>query len=244
MKFKTNSKMISKVLSRAVNFWLRSQIDQAQQLQIKITGSDYQILHGSIPEIFLASSHVVYQGLHLGQVQLTGNNIRINLSQIIKGKPLRLLEPIPVTGKILLKEAELNASVQSPLLAKALTDLLFTLLKSNGVENPNLTLGDYKISWQKVEICPDKLLLIGNLTNKQGNITSLIIRTGLDLVNGHTLILYPLQIETLPELFYVSCQEFYLDLGKEVELKELNLSLGQLSCSGCLNIVPELLSNK
>ncbi|MGK7877934.1 MAG: DUF2993 domain-containing protein [Xenococcaceae cyanobacterium] len=239
MRIKTQSEIITKVLSRALRLWLRSQVDRVEELQIKITGRDRQILRGYIPCVFLASSRAVYQGVHLGQVQLTGENIRINLGQVLKGKPLRLLEPVRVTGKVLLEEASLKASLSSSLLSNGLTDLLLTLLEANGIPNSINILEDYQVSWQEVTLHIDKFTLTGTLTDGDGNTTSVIIRTGLGLANGQTLHFHSLGIEALPELLDISFNEFQVDLGSHVELEELSLAPGKLSCSGRLTVVSE-----
>ena len=236
---KTNhSKIISKILSPALQLWLRSQVEQIEQLQVKINGGDRQILGGYIPGVFLASNRAVYQGLHLGQVQLQGENIRINLTQVIRGKPLRLLEPISVTAKVLLEEADLNKSLASPLLSNALTDFLFNLLATKSVNNLSKILENYQVSWQAIAINLDKLILKGTLTDEQRNALPVIIRSRLALGNPQTLCLHSLQIQILPDLLNVNFNEFQLDLGSQVELDCLKLELSQLSCCGRLTVLP------
>jgi hypothetical protein len=97
-------------------------------LQFQLQGGDRQILTGHIPGISIQASNAIYQGLHLSRIGLEGSNIRVNLGQVIKGQPLRLLEPVPVTGELLLKEGDLQASLRSTLLSNALSELLGTLL--------------------------------------------------------------------------------------------------------------------
>ncbi len=236
---KTNhSKIISKILSPALQLWLRSQVEQIEQLQVKINGGDRQILGGYIPGVFLASSRAVYQGLHLGQVQLQGENIRINLTQVIRGKPFRLLEPISVTAKVLLEEADLTKSLASPLLSNALTDFLFNLLATKSVNNLSKILENYQVSWQAIAINLDKLILKGTLTDEQRNALPVIIRSRLALGNPQTLCLHSLQIQILPDLLNVNFNEFQLDLGSQVELDCLKLELSQLSCCGRLTVLP------
>ncbi|NES83203.1 MAG: DUF2993 domain-containing protein [Moorea sp. SIO2B7] len=240
MKTKTESTIISRVLSPALKLWLRSQVDQVEELEVKITGGDRQILGGYIPRVFLATSHAVYQGLHLGEVELTGENIRINLGQILKGKPLRLLEAVVITGKVMLKEADLFASVQSPLLSIALTDLLLTLLEAKGINNSGDILQDYQVGWQEVEIQREKLILRGTLTDEDGQKSPVIIRSGLELASPQKLRLHPLQIEGLKDFLRVSLSDFQVDLGSEVALEQLNLEAGQLYCCGSLTVLPEV----
>ena len=48
------SRIASAVLSPAVQLWLRSQVEQVDELKVKIEGSDRQILSGTIPKVTAA----------------------------------------------------------------------------------------------------------------------------------------------------------------------------------------------
>lgn len=122
------SRIASAVLSPAVQLWLRSQVQQVDELKVKIEGSDRQIFSGAIPKVTAAASGAVYKGLHLTEVALEGCGIRINLGQALKGQPLRLMESVPVAGVLRLSQADLNASLKAPLLADALSEFLRTML--------------------------------------------------------------------------------------------------------------------
>jgi hypothetical protein len=95
---------------------------------VKIEGSDRQIFSGAIPKVTAAARGAVYRGLHLTEVAIEGAGIRVNLGQVIKGQPLRLLESFPVFGVLRLIQADLNASLKAPLLADALSEFLLPLL--------------------------------------------------------------------------------------------------------------------
>jgi hypothetical protein len=60
--------------------------------------------------VSISARHAVYQGLHLTQIQLITEGIRVNLAAILRGQPLRLLEPVPVFVELLLQELDLNTS--------------------------------------------------------------------------------------------------------------------------------------
>jgi hypothetical protein len=120
----TGSRIISKVLSPAIQFWLRSQVESATALQFQVAGKDRQILRGCLPEVTVSADQAVYQGLHLSHLHLSATQIQINLGQVIKGKPLRLLNAVPVAGKLVLTQANLTISLASPLLQQGLTELL------------------------------------------------------------------------------------------------------------------------
>ena len=230
--------MIRQIITPALKLWLYSQVEQADDLKVKITGSDRQILRGYIPRVSLSTSYAVYQSLHLGEVRLTGDNIRVNLPQVLKGKPLQLLEPITVSAHILLTEAQLQASLSSPLLSVALKDFLAMLLKSNLDEPKDSTVSDLTTSWDSVTIGTDELTLSGSLMHKNQCVTPVITRVGLKLSNGNQLSLTPLHVVGIPEVTEKELDVFNLDLGSDVEINSLSLTSGKLLIEGKIMVRP------
>ncbi len=231
------SNMISKILSPAVQLWLRSQVDRIETLQMKIQGSDRQILGGYIPGILLNSKGAVYQGLHLGEADITGENIRINIGQVIKGKPLELLEAIQVLGEVKLTEENLQASLVSPLLADAFRELLIALLEYQGIHDPQPILDRYNITWQGATLNQSTFTLQGSWTENEVS-TPIIITAKIELISSQTLRLIPLKMEGIPEFNGNSLDELELDLGSDVIIDSLNLGDNQLFCRAQLLIRP------
>jgi hypothetical protein len=231
------SRIISTVLSPAVRLWLRSQVEQVEALQFNIIGGDRQILTGYIPSVSIAASSAVYKGLHLSKVQLEGTDIRVNLRQVLKGKPLQLLEPVPVIGQLLLLQGDLQASLRASLLSNALTELLGTLLQANGITKPVDDLKNKQISWQQITIETGQLTLSGTLTDSTLGTTSITLRAGLQLATPRELHLNPLQIQISPASPR-NLDGFHIDLGSEVDIQELTLTPGQLMCRGRLSVIP------
>ncbi len=232
------SKIISKVLSPAIKLWLRSQVENFERLDLQINGGDRQIISGYIPNVFLASSSTIYQGIHLSEVELIGNNIRVNMGQFIKGKPLRLMEPISLTAKVILEENDLDRSVSSPLLSVGLTDFFLNILASQSLPNLVKFKQHFQIQWLQFAIDRNKLILKGHLINPEGETIPLTISSGLTLANHHTLLLYGLKIATIPGLININLNEFQLDLGSVVAIEELSLLSGRLNCYGRLTVLP------
>ena len=232
--------MINKILSTAIKLWLRSQVETAEELEVEIASGDRQILGGYLPYLRLASSCAVYQGLHLRQIELIGSNIRINLSEVFKGKALKLLEPVPVKGELIIKETDLKASLSSALLLSGLTDLLGQILAANKINNPQQKLAHYSFSWQEIFLKKEKLVITGTVrhNNNQQQINQINIYSGLTLANSHTLEFFPLQIEGLPDVFKLESDRLSLDLGSEVVIEQLNLEPEKLVFVGGLTIVP------
>ena len=223
------SRIITKILAPAVRLWLRSQVQQASDLTVEILGSDRQILTGHIPSVAISAYQAIYQGLHLSQVGLIGKSIRINIRAVLRGQPLRLLEPVPVNVELLLRESDLNASLSAPLLSTALMDLLSILLPaSNPVDGP--------VNWYQLSIDSGYLTLSGMLMTD--NPRPIGLRTGLRLVSCCELQLEQPQIQGYLGLDWKDLASCQLDLGSEVDVQELTLSLGQVVFRGRININP------
>ncbi|USR91539.1 DUF2993 domain-containing protein [Phormidium yuhuli AB48] len=140
---------LSSLLSAAVRLWLRSQVEAAETLKIEFSGKNRQLLRGEIPSLDVEAAGVIYQGLHLGQVWLQAGAVRLNLKQLLKGEPLRLLQPVPVQLRLTLHERDLTASLNSPLLQQASHEVFQGIL-------PN------EIDWSqvKIQLQGDRLHLI------------------------------------------------------------------------------------
>ena len=138
---------------------------------------------------------------------------------------------MPVFAKLLLQESDLNASLQSPLLANALTELLGMLLPSSYLINGQAVC-------HKIGIDNGQLILSATLTDRTSHPTPVVIRTGLQLVSCHELQLEQPQIQAQAGLSLVNLDSLKLDLGSEVSITELTLTSGQLVCCGRINIIP------
>ena len=151
--------LIHRVLEPAIQFWLRSQVESVSSLEVHLEGGDRQILSGYLPLVQLNAQKVVYQGLHLSQIELSGHNFRINIGQILKGKPLRLLEPISIDLNVFLQAEDAQASLHSALFQEAIIDALQLLVgeqisdalgqsmssEALTLHNPNLVLSDHRL---------------------------------------------------------------------------------------------------
>lgn len=243
-----HSRLISRVLSPALRLWLRSQVEAVSDLQFQIVGADRQLLSGYIPKVLIAARNAIYQGIHLSRVEVTGEEIRINLGQILRGKPLQLLEVVPVVGEMVLHQQDLTASLSAPLMVTALSDLLNLLLQPSirSTLPPEwgaiLSQGSIRLNQPQIQLGHQQLTLGGNLVTEDDRAVPFLLRTGITLASGSQIRLdQPELIEhlhstqgvPLPEL-----QNFEIDLGAEVSLQELRVEPDQMICRGRINIVP------
>jgi hypothetical protein len=236
MWIRQSTDLISKVLSPAIKFWLRSQVEQVEQLKFKIQGQDNQILRGYIPSVYLESSKAIYQGLHLGDIQLQGNNIRINIGQVVRGKPLKLLESIWVKGEVFLTQEDLQASLASDLLKSGLNDLCKLLQKNLNLSEEST---QYQIKWQSIRLDNNQFNIIGQLITENESFP-LEIESELRLIDGKTLGLKPHKLKGIStidkEEFDLS--ELSIDLGSDVEINHFELTSEGIFAQGQLVIRP------
>ena len=226
------SRIASAVLSPAVQFWLRSQVQQVDELKVKIEGSDRQIFSGAIPKVTAAARGAVYRGLHLTEVAIEGASIRVNLGQVIKGQPLRLLESFPIFGTLRLIQADLNASLKAPLLADALSEFLLPLLPFTDREQPLI------LQNSQIAIDAGLVTLSAVILRADGTQIPFVLRTGLRMASGHELMFENPEIEVSQELNSKILNGFKIDFGPEIEIEELILNRGEIVCRGGIKVLP------
>lgn len=237
MAMKSKSEIISRFLTPAVKFWLRSQLETVEDLNIKISAGDRQILRGKVDQVSLQTTKVIYQGIHVSQAEVSTQDIAVNLGGILRGKPLRLLHPIFVQGNINLIPEDLHTSISSDLLSQGLVDLVGILLENKGIVGTKQILEKYQFQWQDLTISPDKFILTANLIDSGQQEYQLILRSGLALKSDHELLFNPIYLEGIPDLDPIVINDLEVDLGSDVELTELILTEEQLYCSGKVKVV-------
>jgi hypothetical protein len=226
--------VIAKLLSGAVKLYLRSQVEAVANLQVKILGKNKQILQGYIPQVLLSCDRAVYQGLHLSQVQLNGTNIAVNLPEVIKRQPLKLVEAVFVEIQLRLGAADLQASLDSALLQSGLSDLWQMILTAqNNDDSPDLT--ELKVEWQTIAIANSQLKFAGIYQDASGEIKTIALSTGIDLANAHTLCLSPLNITNNLSSDSLK-RQLEIDLGTDIALQELTIESEQILCRGKIRI--------
>jgi LmeA-like phospholipid-binding len=221
--------IISSVLSSACAAWLRTQVSEVAELKVEIVAGDRQMMAGTIPAVKVAAQSVVYRGIAVQQIELLAEEIAINLKQVVRGKPLQLLQPIVVTVNGVMTNANLCSSLTVPILANALTDLVKQILAS-----PDQ---NWSIQWQSALIQTSNIALTGQLQQNQ-QLSSISIQSGIELTAGRFLRLAPLVVEGLLALPASHLHSYEIDLGDQFNLQELTLTDGQLLCQGEIQVNP------
>jgi hypothetical protein len=240
----TSSHLIAKVLTPALRLWLLTQIESIEQLQLKIQSGDRRLLSGCIERVELAAEQVVYQGLQLSRIRLSASGIQVNLGQIIRGKPLRILAPIAVAGDLQVSESDLNHSLQAPLLKDALLEFLTTFLSIGVASSQTMAAREpQSLELDAPHIClnANQVLIIGTLRAADTLPRALGITTNLGLANHQTLQFTELAwLPNIPHQNRVpeTWDDLSIDLGPDISFQELALGDREIRCRACLTVQP------
>jgi hypothetical protein len=233
----TRPGLISKILVPAIRLWLKTQTDHLDTLTLEIQASDRSVLSGKIPKINLTAQAAIYQGIHLSALNLIGSNIHLNLSQILRGKPLHLLAPIPLDLNIQLTEADLNASLNAPLLQPAITQFIQLLLQSTQDNTTPLNLQNLACRLED-----NTLTLWGNLISETSEISQLALRTQLHLTTPNQLTLVAptwLPHANAKRGMLISDLEGHtFDLGPDTRFSQLHISPTHIAAALTLTVLP------
>lgn len=227
--------LIDKLLSGAVKLWLKSQVSTIDNLKIEIIGKDQEILQGSIPEVCISAGNAVYQGLHISELGIKGTNINFNLPQVLKRKPLQLLEPIIIEIKVLLQETDLQNSLSSPLLIAGLTDIWNRFIFDN---QEKLEQNQENYKWKHLYLSESVISFHGTYSKQENDNYPLGITTSIKLNDSHSLLLSPQQITTISELPITNAESLMLDLGTQVSIADFDLTSNHLLLKGTITVFP------
>jgi hypothetical protein len=236
------SRLISRLLPPAIRLWLHTQLDHIEGLDLAINGKDREILGGYLPGVTVAAHQAVYQGLHVSQVQVSAADIRVNLPQVLRGKPLRLLQPFPVQGQVTVLAEDLRASLRSPLLGQALHDALTQLLSR---AEPPLDLSCWLGQGDgaaEVAIALDCDRLTLSWPGQPPAIEHLVLTAQLAMQEGRWLCLQTpvatIQSAQDDAARAIALDNITFDLGPEVNIQQLAITPTGIDLIGAVRVIP------
>jgi hypothetical protein len=237
--------LISRVLGPALQLWVRSQVESGETLQIKMEGGDRQLLSGYLPRVNLQAASAIYQGLHLSHLKIVGENIRINIGQILKGKPLQLLEPVPLWMDVTLLAEDMQASLASGLLQQAIVGVLLQLVGEQiaaafggEAQAHELTLHDSDLKLGEGIVRLNTMLRQESLARS----IPVTLQTGLALHPPNVLMLENPEWFPTPRakrgLLLEELQGYRFDLGPLVKFETFILEEDRIALKGQLTVMP------
>lgn len=219
------SHLLTGLLEPAVKLWLRSQVSAVASLSLKLEAGDRQLLTGRLPHLEVAATGAVYQGLHLSQIALTAEQIAVNLGQVLRGKPLHLLNPVAARVALTLTATDLARSLAAPLLAGAISDLLRPFQTAAGLAD-RLETPTARLRQGGLELC-------GQMA---GQALSLI--TQVELRSPQAITLGQPRWVDADQQVIQTLDDQAIDLGPETHLETLEITPQQLVCQGVITIAP------
>ncbi|MBE9078823.1 DUF2993 domain-containing protein [Romeria aff. gracilis LEGE 07310] len=242
------SRFLGRILPVAVRLWLQSQVEQIEGLSFELQGSDREILSGYLPAVSLSARQAVYRGIHVQAVAIAADQIRINLGQVLQGRPLRLLAAFPVRGEIRLSRANLNDSWQSPLLQEGLQDFWASLYARPGFQAELAARYGWtelgQLHHSQVSLRPGQLILsfYPQAPSAEPSIPQIVIATGLTVQSGHLLVLQqPQWLATLTAPAgdpIATLENFQWDLGSQAKFEAFELLADAVYCRGQVQVTP------
>ncbi|PSO50710.1 MAG: DUF2993 domain-containing protein [Cyanobacteria bacterium SW_9_44_58] len=215
------SHFLTTILTPALRVWLYSQLDHLEGLHLHITSSDPQLLQGIIPEVFLESEFANYKGLQFDQISLTAQKIHVNLPQLLKGRPLQPLNPIPLSGRLRITETHLSDSLRSSLLQSGIQDLLRQLFQTDVLPS---------FHWESIRLDNNQCLLQGRRNVSVA--TPVLIQAAVNLSSPQHLLISPIKVEGIEINHELSPVEF--DLGSQVQIDDLTITTEAIFLKGNL----------
>ncbi|BAZ06727.1 LmeA family phospholipid-binding protein [Calothrix sp. NIES-3974] len=223
-------RIVTKVLTRAVQIWLRSQVSAIDNLEIQIDTSDRQLLSGSIPAVSVIASQAIYRGIHITHIKLNATNITTNLSAVLRGKAIKLLEPVPVYADATFSEEAFRASLASEILSPALQEILVKFLPENYPKTK-------RIIYQSIELGMQQLKIF-TIFDPEESAIPLEFHLGLELVSQNILQIQEIQVIQAGQIVVENPSGITLNLGSDVEFNQLTIQPGKICCQGTLKINP------
>ncbi|TVP68993.1 MAG: DUF2993 domain-containing protein [Leptolyngbya sp. LCM1.Bin17] len=237
------SRLISRILPAAIRLWLQTQLDHIEGLDFRIGGSDRQILSGHVPQVTASAQQAVYRGLHVSHVAVAATDIHVNLGQVVRGKPLKLLRSFPVSGQVSVQADDLQASLDSALLGDGLQDLLQRLWHSHPELNQWVTVAtttrESTPSIRDIQLRADRCTLVWTVAADQ----FLAMEARLTMVDGRwlclqqpTLTLHP--PESFPGVANpVVIDDVRFDLGPETDIQTLTVTPAAITLEGTVQVI-------
>jgi hypothetical protein len=227
---------VAPLITPLLKTWVMQQVSQAENLDIKLQGTDQELLRGLIPQVNISADNVVYQGVQARSISLVGRSVQMDLSQAFRGGGVKLKSPVQADLVIKMAEPDLNRYLTSPQFQKQFSNLRLPMPGFDGsaatvplsLNQPQLSLLDQ-----------GRVQVAAALKPEQGPSLPVQITTGLDLLNGNTLKLNNPELKSSGQLLPTELlQNLKIDLGPDTLVKSLDIRKGLMQMNGIFTIRP------
>lgn len=105
---------VLRLLSGALQLWLRQQCQRVDSLEIQLQGSARSLLRGHLAGVRVQARGIHYQDLQLELVDLTSGPLQIQMGRLWRGHAVQLQEAFEIQGLVSFTAAGLNHSLAQP----------------------------------------------------------------------------------------------------------------------------------
>ncbi|WP_187293807.1 DUF2993 domain-containing protein [Gloeobacter kilaueensis] len=223
--------MFSNLLSPLLQAWIRTQVQQVQDLRVAVNGPDAEMVNGQIRSIEISGRDIVYQGIPARSLQMRGSDIRLNVrSGLISG--LRLERPVRADLALSLSEQDVNTYLASQTFQDQIRGLTIKLPAQFGGDGQ--TEIPMEIRDPHVRLLADRLEAAATVRLASGEPAALRLASGIAVASAHQLRLVDPRLvgqngESAPIEALVNLP---IQLGPEVELRRISLQPGLLNLEG------------
>lgn len=227
---------VAPLITPLLKTWVMRQVSQAENLDIKLQGTDQELLGGLIPQVDISADNVIYQGIQARSVSLVGRSVQLDLSQAFRGGGVTLKSPVRADLVIKMAEPDLNRYLTSSQFQKQFANLRLPMPGLSGsASTVPLTINQPQISLLE----QGRIQLAAALKPDQGASLPVQITTGLDLLNGNTLKLNNPELKSNGQLLPTELfQNLKIDLGPDTLVKSLDIRKGLMQMNGIFTIRP------
>ncbi|KAH9324598.1 hypothetical protein KI387_004776, partial [Taxus chinensis] len=219
---------VGRLLQTSVTTLLRSQLEHCRELEVSVSGNNYELFRGRVKNLKISAKGAVYKGIYLTNVQLAASDIKLKLnsSRLLK-------ESFQVRASVQMNEQDLLSSLASPLLAKLIHQISSGRLR--------ISFSEIKLSLKKgaLQLQPDSIPKILSFASTPLKITEEDRRTALKLQvedEGKSLCILPSNTGTPGDSEPAYLRKFWL--GPDVSIKTLEVQRSGILLDGHFLVRP------
>jgi hypothetical protein len=224
------SQMFSNLFSPLLQAWVRSQVQQVDDLQVNVIGPDAAVMNGQISRVEISGRNLVYQGISARSLSLRGSDIRLDTRQ-----GLRLTKAVRADIALSLSEDDINKYLASPAFQEQTKNWKIKLPGSLGGTDQEVPID---LSNARARVLRNQLEINATVRLGQGEPAPLRIVSGIEIANPHQLRLVD------PRLVSDDGSSAPIDalkntpilLGKDLEMRRVNLVPGMVFLEGSFQI--------
>jgi hypothetical protein len=220
----SQGQVVTNLIAPLMQLWVRSQVEQVDDLRVNVAGADPQVLNGQIDRVELSGTNLQYRGVTARSLSLRGNDIRLDTRQALAGGGLRLLKDLRAGASLRMSEADVNNYLASPAFQEQIRNLTVRLpAELSGDRAPREV--PLELREPRARLLKDRLELAAVVRIANGEPAPLRLSTGVAVAGPHQLRLVdPRLLDNENNSFPIASLDGRLiQLGEELTLTQVSV---------------------